>query len=121
MSAYDQTSIPDAKTIRRYILNIQEAEADVSGFIEKKQRNYETRHALWPGQSPDGRKRQAPGDARGATPPRMPMCERALRNDPRRRFRHKSRCPDSADFGDRWGTQKLSGPLEGGKEKEKKL
>ena len=50
---------PDAKSIRRYILNIQEAEADVSGFIEKKQRNYETRHALWPGQSPDGRKRQA--------------------------------------------------------------
>lgn len=50
---------PDAKSIRRYILNIQEAEADVSGFLEKKQRNYETRHALWPGQSNDGRKRQA--------------------------------------------------------------
>lgn len=59
MSAYDLTSIPDPKTIRSYILNIQEAEADVSGFLEKKQRNYEVRHALWAGQSADGRKRQA--------------------------------------------------------------
>lgn len=59
MSAYDLTAIPDPKTIRQYILNIQEAESDVSGFLEKKQRNYEVRHALWAGQSPDGRKRQA--------------------------------------------------------------
>jgi hypothetical protein len=56
MSAYDLTAVPDPKTIRSYILNIQEAEADVSGFLEKKQRNYEVRHALWAGQSPDGRK-----------------------------------------------------------------
>ena len=59
MPTYDLTAIPDPKTIRQYILNIQEAESDVSGFLEKKQRNYEVRHALWAGQSPDGRKRQA--------------------------------------------------------------
>jgi hypothetical protein len=59
MSAYDLTAIPDAKTIRAYILNIQEAEADVSGFLEKKQSNYQTRHAIWAGQSADGRKHQA--------------------------------------------------------------
>lgn len=45
--------------IREAIGNISEAEADVAGYLEKKQRNYEVRMALWAGQSEDGRKRQA--------------------------------------------------------------
>lgn len=48
---------PTPKDIKRQLGNIQEAEGDVSGYLEKKQRNYEVRHALWSGQSPDGRKR----------------------------------------------------------------
>jgi hypothetical protein len=51
-----QPGKPDAAKIRDYLLNIQEAEADVGGYLTKKQRNYETRHAIWSGQSPDGRK-----------------------------------------------------------------
>lgn len=47
---------PDAKKISGYLLNIQEAESDVAGYLDKKQRNYEVRHAIWAGQHPDGRK-----------------------------------------------------------------
>lgn len=50
---------PTPEDIRGYLLNIQEAESDVSGYLDKKQRNYEIRHAIWSGQSPDGRKRSA--------------------------------------------------------------
>ena len=47
---------PTPEDIRSYLLNIQEAENDVGGYLDKKQRNYEVRHAIWAGQSPDGRK-----------------------------------------------------------------
>lgn len=50
------TDAPTAEKIREYLGNIQEAETDVSGYLDKKQRNYEVRHALWNGQHPDGRK-----------------------------------------------------------------
>ena len=55
-SADYEAARPDAGRIRDYLLNIQEAESDVGGYLTKKQRNYETRHALWSGQTPDGRK-----------------------------------------------------------------
>jgi len=47
---------PTPEDIRGFLLNIQEAESDVGGYLDKKQRNYEVRHAIWSGQSPDGRK-----------------------------------------------------------------
>jgi hypothetical protein len=50
------TARPEPEKIRGYLLNIQEAESDVAGYLDKKQRNYEVRHAIWAGQSPDGRK-----------------------------------------------------------------
>ena len=50
---------PTPEDIRGFLLNIQEAESDVSGYLDKKQRNYEVRHAIWSGQSPDGRKHTA--------------------------------------------------------------
>lgn len=54
---YEATlAAPTAEDIRTWLLNIQEAEGDVGGYLDKKQRNYEVRHALWAGQSPDGRK-----------------------------------------------------------------
>jgi hypothetical protein len=59
-SGYDTSAVlgaPDVETIRGYLLNIQEAESDVGGYLDKKQRNYETRHALWNGQDPSGRKK----------------------------------------------------------------
>lgn len=50
------TGKPTPEEIRGFLLNIQEAEGDVAGYLDKKQRNYEVRHAIWSGQSPDGRK-----------------------------------------------------------------
>ena len=50
---------PSAEDIRGFLLNIQEAENDVGGYLDKKQRNYQVRHAIWSGQSPDGRKHAA--------------------------------------------------------------
>jgi hypothetical protein len=42
--------------VREYIDNLSDAEGDVGGYMDRKQRNYETRHAVWSGQSDDGRK-----------------------------------------------------------------
>ena len=66
-SGYDTSAVlgaPDVETIRGYLLNIQEAESDVGGYLDKKQRNYETRHALWNGQDPSGRKSRKPLDVK---------------------------------------------------------
>jgi hypothetical protein len=50
---------PETKDIAGYLSNIQEAESDVAGYLDKKQRNYEVRHAIWSGQDPSGRKKSA--------------------------------------------------------------
>jgi hypothetical protein len=42
--------------VKEYIDNLSDAEGDVGGYLERKQRNYETRQAVWSGQSDDGRK-----------------------------------------------------------------
>lgn len=49
----------DAEKVKVAMDSITAAETDAATFLKRKLRNYNTRHCLWPGQSPDGRKRQA--------------------------------------------------------------
>lgn len=51
--------VVDAEDVKGFLSDIAQASTDGSGFAERKQRNYDVRHALWAGQSPDGRKRGA--------------------------------------------------------------
>lgn len=48
-----------AEDVKGFLSDIEQASLDGGVFAERKQRNYDVRHALWAGQSPDGRKRGA--------------------------------------------------------------
>jgi hypothetical protein len=75
---------PDRQTLVGMLSDIDQADTDGSGYIQRKLRNWNTRYCIWAGQSEDGRKKQGalgkrPFPFEGSTDTRVFLAESIIR------------------------------------------